>query len=103
MGLSYNPNNENIFDVTNEKTDHRTDYRTDFNEKPKEAYQAWVKVGCLIGAFGSCWVHRYGWRTRYRIDKEKQKLNKQKNKDNRKRNEDNKVLNAKNVKRNKAY
>ena len=34
MGLSYNPNNENIFDVTNEKTDHRTDYKTDYDTDP---------------------------------------------------------------------
>ena len=34
MGLSYNPNNENIFDVTNEKTDYRTDHKTDYDTDP---------------------------------------------------------------------
>ena len=29
MGFKYNPNNDNIFDVTNEKTDYRTDLKTD--------------------------------------------------------------------------
>ena len=29
MGLKYNPNNDNIFDITNEKTDYRTDLKTD--------------------------------------------------------------------------
>ena len=30
MGLTYNPNNANIFDITYEKTDYRTDHRTDY-------------------------------------------------------------------------
>ena len=29
MGLTYNPKNENIFDITNEKTDNKTDNKTD--------------------------------------------------------------------------
>jgi hypothetical protein len=29
MGLTYNPKNENIFDITNEKTDHKTNNKTD--------------------------------------------------------------------------
>jgi hypothetical protein len=38
MGLSYNPNNENVFDVTNEKTDHRTDNKTDNQTDRKTNY-----------------------------------------------------------------
>ena len=45
MGLSYNPNNENIFDVTNEKTDHRTDNKTDHKTDRKTNYNTNVTHG----------------------------------------------------------
>ena len=34
MAITYNPNSNNIFDVTNEKTDYRTDFKTDYDTDP---------------------------------------------------------------------
>ncbi|BCV04151.1 MAG: hypothetical protein CM15mV80_460 [uncultured marine virus] len=34
MAITYNPNSDNIFDVTNKKTDYRTDFKTDYDTDP---------------------------------------------------------------------
>ena len=34
MSITYNPSNDNIFDITQEKTDHKTDYKTDYDTDP---------------------------------------------------------------------
>jgi len=34
MSITYNPNNDNIYDVTNEKTDNKTDHKTDYDTDP---------------------------------------------------------------------
>ena len=116
MGLSYNPNNENIFDVTNEKTDHRTDNKTDHKTDRKTDYNTNV-THCR----GRWFWRTCGWPTKFgsgpyagqyindvhaRFNKENKEANergRQMNEENTKLNADNAVLNEKNKKRNKAY
>ena len=96
MGLKYNPNNDNIFDITNEKTDYRTDLKTDH----KTDNVTWHSRRRCSGPF---WRRRC-WNENYSVpDDEKNKQNKKLNEDNTKLNADNKALNEKNTKRNNAY
>jgi hypothetical protein len=96
MGLKYNPNNDNIFDITNEKTDYRTDLKTDH----KTDNVIWHSRRRCSGPF---WRRRC-WNENYSVpDTEKNKQNKKLNEDNTKLNADNKALNEKNTKRNNAY
>ena len=96
MGLKYNPNNDNIFDITNEKTDYRTDLKTDH----KTDNVTWHSRRRCSGPF---WRRRC-WNENYSVpNTEKNKQNKKLNEDNTKLNADNKALNEKNTKRNNAY
>ena len=106
MGLSYNPNNENIFDVTNEKTDHRTDYKTDYDTDPNRVTKQarrWGKTSCAVRIFGRCVRHNRGWIYYTVPDEDKIKRHREMNEGNTQLNKDNTALNAKNEKRNKAY
>ena len=96
MGLKYNPNNDNIFDITNEKTDYRTDLKTDH----KTDNVIWHSRRRCSGPF---WRRRC-WNENYSVpDTKKNNQNKKLNEDNTKLNADNKALNEKNTKRNNAY
>ena len=96
MGLKYNPNNDNIFDITNEKTDYRTDLKTDH----KTDNVTWHSRRRCSGPF---WRRRC-WNENYSVpNTEKNNQNKKLNEDNTKLNADNKALNEKNTKRNNAY
>ena len=44
MSITYNPKNDDIYDVTNEKTDNKTDHKTNYDTDPgrvtkQERYQ----------------------------------------------------------------
>jgi len=98
MSIKYNPNNDNIFDITNEKTDYRTDLKTDHSTDPnivtkQEGY--WYYYG-PYDAFRK-------WKYRTVTDYDQIKRNKKLNEDNTKTNDENRALNEKNTKRNKAY
>ena len=98
MSIKYNPNNDNIFDITNEKTDYRTDLKTDHSTDPnivtkQEGY--WYYYG-PYDAFRK-------WKYRTVTDHDQIKRNKKLNEDNTKTNDENRALNQKNTKRNKAY
>ena len=98
MSIKYNPNNDNIFDITNEKTDYRTDLKTDHSTDPnivtkQEGY--WYYYG-PYDAFRK-------WKYRTVTDHDQIKRNKKLNEDNTKTNDENRALNEKNTKRNKAY
>ena len=96
MGLKYNPNNDNIFDITNEKTDYRTDLKTDH----KTDNVIWHSRRRCSGP----WWRKRCWNENYSVpDTEKNNQNKKLNEDNTKLNADNKALNEKNTKRNNAY
>ena len=96
MGLKYNPNNDNIFDITNEKTDYRTDLKTDH----KTDNVTWHSRRRCSGPF---WRRRC-WNENYSVpNTKKNNQNKKLNEDNTKLNADNKALNEKNTKRNNAY
>ena len=96
MGLKYNPNNDNIFDITNEKTDYRTDLKTDH----KTDNVTWHSRRRCSGPF---WRRRC-WNENYSVpNTEKNNQNKKLNEDNTKLNAANKALNEKNTKRNNAY
>jgi len=106
MGLSYNPNNENIFDVTNEKTDYRTDHKTDYDTDPNRVTKQarrWGKTSCAVRIFGRCVRHNRGWIYYTVPDEDKIKRHREMNEGNTQLNKDNTALNAKNEKRNKAY
>ena len=112
MGLTYNPNNENIFDINNEKTDHKTDNKTDYQTDRKTDYSTNV-THCR----GRWFWRTCGWPTkapdgRYYNDihRELNKSNseanqrgRQMNEENTRLNADNKALNEKNTKINQAY
>ena len=96
MGLKYNPNNDNIFDITNEKTDYRTDLKTDH----KTDNVTWHSRRVCSGP----WWRRRCWNENYSVpNTKKNNQNKKLNEDNTKLNADNKALNEKNTKRNNAY
>ena len=96
MGLTYNSNNENIFDVTNEKTDHATNLKTDY----KTDNVTWHSRRVCSGPF---WRRRC-WNENYSVpDTQKNKRNKEMNEGNAQTNKDNTALNDKNTKRNNAY
>ena len=96
MGLKYNPNNDNIFDITNEKTDYRTDLKTDH----KTDNVTWHSRRRCSGPF---WRRRC-WNENYSVpNTKKNNQNKKLNEDNTKLNAANKALNEKNTKRNNAY
>ena len=100
MSITYNPNSDNIFDVTNEKTDYRTDFKTDYDTDPgrvtkQENYQ-------------HCWKNYWkqtvcDTRQRTVVDYDKIKKHKEMNEGNDKTNKENTALNNKNKKINKAY
>lgn len=112
MGLTYNPKNENIFDITNEKTDHKTNNKTDHQTDRKTDYSEDV-THCR----GWGWWKTCGWPTRRddgrywndihrelnNSNREANKRSQELNAGNTKLNADNKALNEKNTKRNKAY
>jgi len=100
MAITYNPNSDNIFDVTNEKTDHKTDYRTDYDTDPGRVTK--------VENYQHCWINYWGnqecdTRQRTVVDYDRIKRNDEMNKGNDKANKDNAALNEKNKKRNKAY
>ena len=106
MGLSYNPNNENIFDVTDEKTDHRTDYKTDYDTDPSTVTKQearWEKTSCAVRVFGRCWRHNRGWVYYTVPDNDKIKRHQEMNEGNTQTNNENATLNANNKKKNSAY
>ncbi len=96
MGLTYNSKNENIFDITNEKTDHSTNNKTDYDTNPDtvtRTFQEWHKLdgrtvhgktipnSCAIRFFG-CRRHHRGWVTFTLPDEDQIKRNKEMNEDN---------------------
>jgi len=100
MAITYNPNSNNIFDVTNEKTDYRTDFKTDYDTDPGRVTK--------IENYRHCWKNYWGntecdTRQRTVVDRAKIKRHKEMNKGNDKANRENRALNEKNKKRNKAY
>ncbi len=109
MGLSYNPNNENIFDVTNEKTDYRTDHKTDYDTNPdtvRKTEYRWEKTSCAIylgWPFNYCARHNRGWVPYDVPDYDKINRHREMNKGNTQLNTENAALNTKNQKRNTAY
>ena len=68
MGLAYNPNNENIFDVTREKTDYQEVFDK-LSEDIKETYQ--VRV-----CSGPFWRRRCWNETKSRPNETQNKINK---------------------------
>ena len=106
MGLSYNPNNENIFDVTNEKTDYRTDNKTDYDTNPdtvRKIEYKWEKTTCAFRFFGRCVRHNRGWVPYDVPDYDKINRHREMNEGNTQLNTENAALNTKNQKRNTAY
>ena len=100
MAITYNPNSNNIFDVTNEKTDYRTDFKTDYDTDPGRVTK--------VENYQHCWINYWGnqecdTRQRTVVDYAKIKRHDEMNKGNDKANKDNAALNEKNKKRNKAY
>ena len=68
MSITYNPNSDNIFDVTNEKTDHRTDFKTDYDTDPGRVTKR--------ETYRHCWRNYWGntvcdTRSRTVVDREK--------------------------------
>ncbi len=97
MAITYNPNSDNIFDVTNEKTDHKTDYRTDYDTDPGRVTK--------VENYQHCWKNYWGntecdTRQRTVVDHDKIKRHKEMNEGNDKANKENTALNEKNKKRN---
>ena len=109
MGLSYNPNNENIFDVTNEKTDYRTDNKTDYDTNPdtvRKTEYRWEKTTCAIyigWPINRCIRHNRGWVAYDVPDYDKINRHREMNEGNTQLNTENAALNTKNQKRNTAY
>ena len=106
MGLTYNPKNEDIFDIDDEKTNHKTNYKTNYptsTKKVTKTTKTWGKTSCAIRIFGRCVRHNRGWIYKTVPDYDKIKRNKEMNKDNEKRNKANKEKNAANKKKNRAY
>ena len=100
MSITYNPSNDNIFDITQEKTDHKTDYKTDYDTDPGRVTKR--------ESYRHCWRNYWGntvCDTRYRTvtDWDKIRRHEEMNEGNDQTNRDNTALNEKNVKRNKAY
>ena len=100
MAITYNPNSNNIFDVTNEKTDYRTDFKTNYDTDPGRVTK--------IENYQHCWKNYWGntecdTRQRTVVDRAKIKRHKEMNEGNDKANRENRALNEKNKKRNKAY
>ena len=100
MAITYNPNSNNIFDVTNEKTDYRTDFKTDYDTDPGRVTK--------IENYQHCWKNYWGntecdTRQRTVVDRAKIKRHKEMNEGNDKANKENAALNEKNKKKNKAY
>ena len=89
MGLTYNPKNEDIFDIDDEKTNHKTNYKTNYptsTKKVTKTTKTWGKTSCAIRIFGRCVRHNRGWIYKTVPDYDKIKRNKEMNKDNEKRN-----------------
>ena len=109
MGLSYNPNNENIFDVTNEKTDYRTDNKTDYDTNPdtvRKTEYRWEKTSCAIyigWPINRCIRHNRGWVAYDVPDYDTIDRHREMNEGNTQLNTENAALNTKNQKRNTAY
>ena len=100
MAITYNPNNDNIFDVTYEKTDYKTDYKTNYDTDPGRVTK--------IENYQHCWKNYWGntecdTRQRTVVDNAKIKRHKEMNEGNTQANKDNANLNERNKKRNKAY
>ena len=95
MGLAYNSKNEDIFDITKEKTD----YQEVFEKLSEENYISYSQRVCS----GPFWRRRCWWENRSKKDEEKNKRNKKINEDNEATGKANAALNEKNKKRNKAY
>ena len=96
MGFKYNPNNDNIFDVTNEKTDYRTDLKTDHRTDNVTWHSRRVCTGP--------WWRRRCWNENYSVPNTTlNNRNRKLNEDNTKLNAENAALNQKNTKRNNAY
>ena len=107
MGLTYNPNNENIFDITYEKTDHRTDHRTDYQTDRRTDYPTNVTHCRGWGPWRTC-----GWpthsvnnanRARNQANREANEQGREMNEGNTQLNADNTALNSKNTAKNQAY
>ena len=86
MSITYNPNSDNIFDVTNEKTDHRTDFKTNYDTDPGRVTKR--------ETYRHCWRNYWGnkvcdTRSRTVVDREKIKRHDEMNKGNDKANKDN--------------
>ena len=117
MGLTYNPNNANIFDITYEKTDNRTDYRTDHPTDLRTDYPTNVTHCRGWGLWRTCgWPSRFGSGSPYagqyindvhrrfnRENREANARNQEMNESNTQRNADNRALNDTNTKKNNAY
>jgi len=86
---------------TNHKTDNKTDYDTNPDTVQKDE-RYYGKTGCKFGAFGKCYVHKYGWKTRRVTDWDKINQHEIMNKNNKEENKTNTDLNNKNRKQNKA-
>ena len=100
MSITYNPNSDNIFDVTNEKTDYRTDFKTDYDTDPGRVTK--------LENYQHCWKNYWkqtvcDTRQRTVVDYDKIKKHKEMNEGNDKTNKENTALNNKNKKINKAY
>ena len=93
MGLKYNPNNDNIFDITNEKTDYRTDLKTDHRTDNVTWHSRRVCTGP--------WWRRRCWNENYSVPNTTlNNRNRRLNEDNTRLNAENTALNQKNTKRN---
>ena len=96
MGLTYNPNNENFFDITNEKTDHKTDHKTNYKTDNVLHHSQRVCSGPFWRR--RCWTNH--WTT---PNTDLNNRNKEMNDGNTQLNSNNTALNDKNTKRNNAY
>jgi hypothetical protein len=98
MSITYNPNSNNIFDVTNKKTDYKTDLKTDYSTDPAVVTKQ-EKYSYKYGPYDMF----TGWAYRTVVDEAQIKKNRIMNEGNAKTNEENTALNEKNKKINKAY
>ena len=100
MAITYNPDNDNIFDISYEKTDHKTDYRTDYDTNPATVTK--------IENYRHCWINYWGnqecdTRQRTVTDYDKIRRHEEMNAGNDQTNRDNRALNDTNTKKNNAY
>ena len=96
--LKYNPNNENIFDYTKEKTDYKTNLKTNYLTDPAKVTKQ-KKYSYKYGPYGMF----TGWGYKTVTDWDKINKHKKWNTENKETNKKNKKLNNKNEKLNKAY